>query len=261
VKAKYKPLVVATFAVPDLTAGHVAFLKSFDDKVGSDRCDLVIATEASKAVREALHGIGARHVHSRLPDAPYLRAADAVNRIARDQPERPTLVVHARHTVFQTADVFAGYTPETVSVAEEGGVVYHDPVHKERWQEAWKWQTGLPTDLTPIPVVSRTVAAGPARLVAAYQTTLAALRHTKDPQTADFVLPSFLAVLAEGWSWHRLVPVETPWVAHGRSAVAVGIAFDKAVAVTKRSGEPYAILTDWDRVPGNEGTALWRKYT
>ena len=83
----------------------------------------MIATEASKAVREALHGIGARHVHSRLPDAPYLRAADAVNRIARDQPERPTLVVHARHTVFQTADVFAGYTPETVSVAEEGGVV------------------------------------------------------------------------------------------------------------------------------------------
>lgn len=257
----YKPLVVATFAVPDLTAGHVAFLKSFSDKVG-DRADLVLATEAARAVRDALKGIGAVLHRSTLPDTPYLRAADAISRIARDQPDRPVLAVHARYTVFQSADLFGGYRPETVSVAAEGPVVAHDIVHRERWDEAAKWGVALPeTDLAEVPVVSRTVAAGPARLVAAYQTTLAALLLTKDGATADVVMPSALALMAVNSSWHRVVPVETPWVAHGRSAHAAGIAFAKAVAVTRRSGEPYAILTDWDRVPGNEGVALWRKYS
>jgi hypothetical protein len=83
VKAKYKPLVVATLDTADLMAGAAAFLRSFAEKVGP-AADLVLATEASRALRDALKRAGGTLNRSTLPDHPNLRAADAVARVARD---------------------------------------------------------------------------------------------------------------------------------------------------------------------------------
>lgn len=260
-KAKYKPLVVATLDVSARTAGAVAFLRSFAEHVG-DAAQLVLATEAEKALRTALFEAGGTLCHSFLPDHPHLRAADAVSRVARDQPDRPTLVVHARYTVFQHADVFAGYRPEVVSVAAEGGVVAHDPLHREQWDVVARNQSELlPGDRLDVPVVGRTVAAGPARLVAWYETTLAAVGMCGPHRAAEVTAASALPVLARGWPWLRVVPAESPWVAHGRTASLVGVTLDKGVAVSPLTRGPYAILTDWDRMTANDGRTLWRKYT
>ena len=261
-KAKYRPLVVATLDTPDLTAGAAAFVRSFAEKVG-DAAQLVLATEAAKKLRDALFGAGGTLCHSTLPDHPHLRAADAVSRVARDQPDRPTLVVHARYTVFQHADVFGGhYRPEAVSVAAEGGVVAHDPLHREQWDVVAKNRSELiPADRLDVPVVGRTVAAGPARLVAWYETTLAAVGMCGPSPAAEVTAASALPVLARGWPWLRVVPAESPWVAHGRTATLVGVTLDKGVAVSPLTRGPYAILTDWDRMTANDGRTLWRKYT
>lgn len=259
-KAKYKPLVVATLDTTDLSAGAAAFLRSFAEKVGA-AADLVLATEAARKLRDALKPVGTLH-RAELENHRHLRAADAVNRVARDQPDRPTLVVHARYTVFQHADVFAGYVPEAVSVAAEGGVVAHDPLHRERWDEVAKNGSDLlPADRADAAVVGRTVSAGPARLVAAYETMLAAVGMCGPGLAAEITLPSALAALARGWPWLRVVPAEAPWVAHGRTATLVGVTLDKGAAVSPRTHGPYAILTDWDRMTANDGRTLWRKYT
>ena len=257
----YKPLVVACLDAAERTAGAAAFLASYAAAVTPKAADLVVASPVNRPLRDAVKAIGGTVYPPGPPAAsPALRAADVVSRVARDQPARPTLVVLVRYAVFQHADLFVGCTGEAVNVASEGGPVAHDTLYREQWADLGRRRPALARPDDP-DTVSPLLAAGPARLVTAYWLALAAVEAVAPGRPYRDTAPALLSAWARGWSWLTVVPPTTPWAAFGRWATVLGTVFDRGVAVAPRSGEPYAMLFDWDRVPGAAGQALWRKYT
>lgn len=249
---KYKPLIVALPKFTMVDTGLRCFLRSYAKHLMT-KAELVVPVEVPPDVREAVREAGGTVIRSHLPAVAHLRSADAVSRIARDQPDRPVMVVIPGYTVFQHDHLFRYCDGDAVTVSAESGMVPHDVAAREAWDE---FNSSLRSPLrkdtaAQVQIVSPVVAAGPARLVGpfefaraamdAYETRTLYTRHEHTHTTA-------LADWAKFWPWFKVVQGNVPWVSHGHWATQDGAVFDKGVAVAKTSGEPYAIFHDWHRV-------------
>lgn len=244
---KYKPLVVALLR-PVMDTDTRAFLNSYDRHLKT-KAELVVPVWLPTVAAEGVRDVGGTVIKSDKPNVPHLRSADAVSRIARDQPDRPVMVVCPGYTVFQHDELFKYVDGDSVSVSAAGGVIHHDVYSREQWGgfvESLRggYAAGSTFDT---PVVSPVVAAGPARLVAPFEYTRFAI-DARIGGGAGHSSITALADWAKTWPWFKLVPCHVPWVAHGHWATQTGTVFDKGVAVTKVAGAPYALFHGWDRV-------------
>lgn len=262
---KYKPLVVVLPRPTLADTGLRVFLNSFDRHLSS-RAELVVPVRVPNDVRDCVEEVGGRIVDCEQPDVSHLRAADAVSRICRDQPERPVMVIQPWHTIFQHDAVMRCVIGDGVTVSAEGGVVSADTAAKESWG-AFDGELKMPlrkANGDELQIVSPLVVAGPSRLVAAFEFSRFALdayaASALGTVNYDRTGITALADWAKHWPWMRVVPASEPWVAHGHWATQLGIVFDRGVAVHARSGDRYAILHEWDRLPDRERAAVRRTY-
>ena len=246
-QSKYKPLVVVSPRDP-AAAGFRGLLKSFDLNVGTDSAELVVSGRLTAEQADAVLSVGGSVVTSRKPYHPHLWVADFLGRaVLRRQPDRPVLVLESANTVFQTDDLLAYATHDAVSVLAEPWVVAHDVRSREQY-------AALNRELKPafrretfedVQIISPAVAAGPARLVAMWETARVAIDARGAVTDAGVQL---LADWAGSWPWLTLVPATDPWVGHGHWAGVLNVPVDDGVAVCPRTGGPYAIFHDWDLV-------------
>ncbi len=247
-QAKYKPLVLVLPRDPS-SDGFRGLLKSYELNVGADAAELVVVGALPPEAADGVLAVGGSVARSNKPAHPHLWAADFLGRaVVRRQPERRVMVLEADNTLFQHDDLFSCVTHEAVSVLAEPWVVAHDVKSREQYRV-------LDAELKPpfrrdtfedVQIVSPVVAAGPARLVAAWELARVAIDARGSATTAG---PSLLADWAGSWPWLTLVPATDPWVGHGHWDGVLNFPVADGVALCRRTGTPYALFHDWDLVP------------
>lgn len=243
---KYRPLIVA-LPDPVVTEGTVEFFRSYCKHL-SRQADMIVPVDVSPTLKELIQECCANVVRSEKPAMKHLRSADVISRLARDQPDRPVLVIRPGRTVFQNDQIFRYCEPHAVTLSAEGGTVTHDVWNRESWADFNAAMKGPLRAESPadIQIVSTVVAAGPAYLMSVFEYARFAFEARSGVQDQSAI--TALAEWSRTWPWMSVLPATTPWVAHGHWAMQLGMVFDKEVAVSKISGDPYAIFHDWHRV-------------
>lgn len=244
---KYKPLVVA-LTEPTIQDGYVQFFNSYRQHLMT-KAELLVPGDVSSAMLTLVKEAGGVAVRTAKPPAKHLQAADVISRIARDQPDRPVMVIEVGHTVFQHDHLFRDCTDSAVTLTAEGGIVSNDVWNRMQWDD---FNASLRGPLRKaaagdVQIVSAAVAAGPAYLMSVFEYTRFALDARNGGGSTNSATTA-LADWASSWPWIRVLPPDAPLVAHGHWAFQLGTIFERGVAISNRTGEPYAIFHDWHRV-------------